>query len=364
MATPARPDVDSLENLTAAIIVDQEPMGANARSTVGTATDAYDMLRVLFSRLGTPHIGPASAFSFNQPAGSVRGEITLERGKSEPEYQEHPITGGMCAECEGLGRVSSVDLDALVDRDKSLNEGPIRFPGFQVGGWYHRIFVDSGFFEPDKKLRDYTAAEWERFLHGPQTKVKTALINLTYEGLVDRIRRQYLVKDADSLQPQLRAAVERIATFTACPACGGTRLNELARSSLIDGKSIADCAAMQISDLAGFIRGLDAPNARPMLEQLGAVLDHFVEIGLGYLSLDRESSTLSGGEAQRTKMVRHLGSSLTDVTYVFDEPTIGLHAHDVQQIDRKSTRLNSSHGYISYAVFCLKKKKKKTKKNN
>jgi excinuclease UvrABC ATPase subunit len=331
-STP-RPDVESLEGLTAAIVVDQEPMGANARSTVGTATDAYDMLRVLFSRLGTPHIGPASAFSFNQPAGSVRGEITLERGKSEPEYQEHPITGGMCAECEGLGRVSSVDLDALVDRDKSLNEGAILFPGFGVGTWYHRIFVDSGFFDPDKKLRDYTMAEWERFLHGPQTKVKTALINLTYEGLVDRIRRQYLVKDADSLQPQLRAAVERIATFTACPACGGTRLNELARSSLIDGKSIADCAAMQISDLAEFIRGLDAPNARPMLDQLGAVLDHFVEIGLGYLSLDRESSTLSGGEAQRTKMVRHLGSSLTDVTYVFDEPTIGLHAHDVQQMN-------------------------------
>jgi excinuclease UvrABC ATPase subunit len=333
MGTTGRPDVESLEGLTAAIIVDQEPMGANARSTVGTATDAYDMLRVIFSRLGVPHIGPSSAFSFNIPAGTIRGEITLERGTAAPEARELTISGGMCPECEGLGRASSVDIDALVDRSKSLNEGAITFPGFQVGAWYHRIFVDSGFFDPDKKLRDYTEAEWQRFLYGPEAKVKTAFVNLTYEGLVDRIRRQYLVKDPDSLQPQLRAAVERIATFTSCAACRGTRLNELARSSRIDGKSIADCAAMQVSDLAGFIRGLGAPSARPMLEQLGSVLDHFVEIGLGYLSLNRESSTLSGGEAQRTKMVRHLGSSLTDLTYVFDEPTIGFHAHDVQQMN-------------------------------
>ncbi len=217
MGTPARPDVDSLENLTAAIIVDQERMGANARSTVGTATDTYDMLRIIFSRLGEPHVGPASAFTFNQPAGSVRGEITLERGKAEPEYQEHALTGGMCAECEGLGRVSTVDIDALVDRDLSLNEGAITFPNFQVGGWYHRIFVDSGFFDPDKPLRDFTEAEWQRLLHGPEAKVKTELVTLTYEGLVDKIRSRYLVKDADSLQPSLRAAVERIATFTACP---------------------------------------------------------------------------------------------------------------------------------------------------
>ena len=333
MATPARPDVESLSGLTAAIIVDQEPMGSNARSTVGTATDAYDMLRVLFSRLGRPHVGPSSAFSFNIPAGSASGEITLERGRAEPEQREIKITGGMCPDCEGLGRVSTIDIDALVDRDRSLNEGAITFPNFQPGGWYHRIFVDSGFFDPDKKLRDYTEAEWQRLLHGPEAKVKTELVTLTYEGLVDKIRSRYLVKDTESLPPSLRTAVERIATFTACPSCHGTRLNALARSSLIEGRSIADCAALQISDLAAFIRRLDAPNARPMIDQLTAVLDHFVEIGLAYLTLDRPSSTLSGGEAQRTKMVRHLGSSLTDVTYVFDEPTIGLHAHDVQQMN-------------------------------
>ncbi|HET9345013.1 MAG TPA: excinuclease ABC subunit UvrA [Candidatus Limnocylindrales bacterium] len=334
MAAPPRPDVDSLEGLTTAIVVDQERIGANPRSTVGTATDAHAMLRIVFSRLGKPYVGPASAFSFNLPAGSVRGEITLERGKGEAEYQEHPITGGMCQECEGLGRVSSVDVDELVDRDKSLNEGAIRFPGFEPGVWYHRIFVDSGFFDPDKPLRDYTEAEWERFLYGPEVKVKTALVNMTYYGLVDRIRRQYLVKDADALQPRVRAAVERIATFTACPSCDGTRLNAQARSSMIDGRNIADCASMQINDLAAFIRAIDEPGARPILDQLLALLDNMIAIGLGYLSLERESSTLSGGEAQRTKMVRHLGSSLTDVTYVFDEPTVGLHAHDVQQMNQ------------------------------
>ena len=333
MGTPPRPDVDSLEGLTAAIVVDQERMGANPRSTVGTATDAHAMLRIIFSRLGEPQVGPASAFSFNIPAGNARGEILLEKGRAEPEKRDIVISGGMCAECEGLGRVSTVDIDALVDRNLSLNEGAITFPNFQVGGWYHRIFVDSGFFDPDKKLRDYTEAEWQRLLHGPEAKVKTELVTLTYEGLVDKIRSRFLVKDAESLQPSLRASVERIATFTACPACGGTRLNALARSSLIEGCGIADCASMQISDLAAFIRGLDAPNAKPIVDQLSAVLEHFVEIGLGYLSLDRETSTLSGGEAQRTKMVRHLGSSLTDVTYVFDEPTIGLHAHDVQQMN-------------------------------
>ena len=333
MGTPARPDVDSLENLSAAIVVDQERMGANARSTVGTVTDAYDMLRVIFSRLGEPHIGPSSAFSFNVPAGTISGEITLERGKSATEAREITIAGGMCAECEGLGRVSSVDIDALVDRDKSLNEGAITFPGFGVGTWYHRIFVDSGFFDNDKPLRDFTDAEWERLLHGPEAKVKTELVNLTYEGLVDKIRSRYLIKDVDSLQPSLRAAVERVATFTDCPSCDGTRLNAAARSSLIDGKNIAECAAMQVSDLAPWIRGLDAPGAGPIIEHLGAVLDTFVSIGLGYLSLDRESSTLSGGESQRAKMVRHLGSSLTDMTYVFDEPTIGLHAHDVEQMN-------------------------------
>jgi excinuclease UvrABC ATPase subunit len=339
MATPARPDVDSLENVTAAIIVDQERMGANARSTVGTATDAYDMLRVIFSRLGQPHIGLSSAFSFNVPAGTISGEITLEKGRSETESREIAITGGMCPECEGLGRMSTVDIGALVDRDKSLNEGAIVFPGFQPGTWYHRIFVDSGFFDPDKPLRDFTDAEWQRFLYGPEAKVKTELVNMTYEGLVDKIRSRYLIKDSDSLQPSLRAAVERVATFAACPACDGTRLNALARSSLIDGRSIADCAAMQVSDLIEFLRGIDDSSVRPVAEALRDLLESMVHIGLGYLSLDRESSTLSGGEAQRTKMVRHLGSSLTDVTYVFDEPTIGLHAHDVQQMNGLLQRL-------------------------
>ncbi|MDP9468245.1 MAG: excinuclease ABC subunit UvrA [Chloroflexota bacterium] len=339
MGTPSRPDVDSLENLTAAIIVDQERMGANARSTVGTATDAHDMLRVIFSRLGEPHIGPSSAFSFNVPAGTIRGEITLEKGRSETESREITITGGMCSECEGLGRVSTVDIDALVDRDKSLNEGAITFPNFQVGTWYHRIYVDSGFFDPDKPLRDFTDAEWERLLHGAETKVKFENFNLTYEGLVDKIRRQYLVKDVESMQPSLRAAVERVSTSSACPTCGGTRLNALARSSLIKGKNIADCAAMQISDLAIFLRDLDDPSVAPIVNGLRETLDSMVHIGLGYLSLDRESSTLSGGEAQRTKMVRHLGSALTDMTYVFDEPTVGLHAHDVQQMNELLQRL-------------------------
>jgi len=339
MGTPSRPDVDSLENLTAAIIVDQERMGANARSTVGTATDAYDMLRVIFSRLGQPHIGPSSAFSFNVPAGTISGEITLEKGRSETEARQITITGGMCAECEGLGRVSTVNIDALVDRDKSLNEGAITFPNFQVGSWYHRIYVDSGFFDPDKPLRDFSDAEWERLLHGEETKVKFENFNLTYEGLVDKIRRQYLVKDVDSLQPAARAAVERVATFAACPSCNGTRLNAAARSSLIGGKNIADCAAMQISDLAIFLRGLDDPSVAPIVKGLRETLDSMVHIGLGYLSLDRESSTLSGGEAQRTKMVRHLGSALTDMTYVFDEPTVGLHAHDVQQMNGLLQRL-------------------------
>jgi excinuclease UvrABC ATPase subunit len=321
MTTPPRPDVDRLDNLTTAIVVDQERMGANARSTVGTATDAYDMLRVIFSRLGQPSIGPASAFSFNVPAGTISGDITVERGKGESEHRDITISGGMCAECEGLGRVSTVDVDELLDRSKSLNEGAITFPNFGVGTWYHRIFAESGFFDPDKPIRDYTDAELEQLLHGPQSKVKLETINLTYEGLIDRIRRQYLVKDPDQLQPALRAAVERISTTEPCPACDGTRLNDTARSSRVDGLSIADCARMQISDLADWLRRLDAPGAGPMITHLLDVLDHFVAIGLGYLSLDRESSSLSGGEAQRTKMVRHLGSSLTDVTYVFDEPT-------------------------------------------
>ena len=340
MGTPARPDVDSLEGLTAAIVVDQERMGANPRSTVGTATDAHATLRILFSRIGRPHIGPAGAFSFNTAVGTGRGVITLEKkGHAAPERKEIVISGGMCAECEGLGRVSAVDIDAIVNRDLSLNEGAITFPNFQTGSWNHRVYAESGFFDPDKRLREYTDAEWQRFLYGPDARIKTTLFSTTYEGLVDKIRRHYLVKDADSLRPQIRAAVERVATFAACPACEGTRLNALARSSRIEGRNIADCAAMQISDLASFIRGLDAPTAGPIIDQLAALLDSFVSIGLGYLSLDRESLTLSGGESQRTRMVRHLGSSLTDVTYVFDEPTIGLHAHDVHQMNDLLRRL-------------------------
>ena len=298
----------------------------------GTATDAHAMLRIIFSRLGRPHIGPAGAFSFNTAAGTARGAITLEKkGGAAREVKEITISGGMCAECEGLGRVSTVDVDALVDRDLSLNEGAITFPNFQPGTYNQNTFVRSALFDPDKRLRDYTDAEWQLFLYGPGAS-KTRVPS-TYEGLVDKIRRLYLVKETELLQPIIRAAVERMATFAACPACEGTRLNALARSSRIEGRNIADCAAMQISDLASFIRGLDAPNAGPIIERLAALLDSFVSIGLGYLSLDRETSTLSGGETQRTRMVRHLGSSLTDATYVFDEPTIGLHAHDVHQLN-------------------------------
>ncbi|HUR16532.1 MAG TPA: excinuclease ABC subunit UvrA [Candidatus Limnocylindrales bacterium] len=344
MGTPSRPDVDSLENLSAAIVVDQERMGANVRSTVGTVTDAYAMLRILFSRLGEPRIGPSTAFSFNVPAAAIRGEIKLEKSDSDWEQREFATSGGMCPECEGLGKVSSVDIDRLVDRSKSLAEGPINFPNFQLGGWYLRIFLESGFFDNTKPLRDFTTEEWDRFLNGAEakTKVKTELnINLTYLGLLERIKKSYLVKDRESLQAHIRAAVERISTQAPCPACGGTRLNELARSSLVAGKNIADVSAMQISDLASWLRELGAVSqgVRPIVDNLVSLLDDFATIGLGYLSLDRESSTLSGGESQRTKMVRHLGSPLSDMTYVFDEPTIGLHAHDVEQMNSLLLRL-------------------------
>jgi len=314
MPSLGRPDVDSLTNLSAAIIVDQERMGANSRSTVGTATDTYSMLRVIFSRLGDPHIGASGAYGFNDPQG-------------------------MCPECEGLGRVSTIDVDGLVDRDLSLNQGAITFPNFGVGSWYWTIFADSGFFDVDKPLRNYTEAEWEQFLHGPESKVKLTQFTLTYEGLVDKFRRLYGSKDLDSMQPTLRAAVERVATTMTCPACDGARLNQAALSSRIRGLNIAECAAMQVSDLARFIGDLDAPEVAPLLGTLQAALDNLVRIGLGYLSLNRESGTLSGGEAQRVKMVRHLGSSLTDLTYVFDEPTIGLHPHDVQNMNDLLLRL-------------------------
>jgi excinuclease UvrABC ATPase subunit len=334
MPTSARPDVDVLDGLTTAIIVDQERMGANPRSTVGTATDANAMLRILFSRLGRPHIGSSQAFSFNVASISGAGAVTLERGGQKvKERREFSITGGMCPRCEGMGRVNDIDLSALYDEDKSLNEGPFTIPGYSMEGWYGRIFIGCGFFDPDKPIRDYTKKELHDLLHKEPTKIKVDNINLTYEGLIPKIQKSMLSKDIDSLQPHIRAFVERAATFTTCPECDGTRLSEAARSSKIEGISIADACAMQISDLAAWVRGLDEPSVAPLLATLRHTLDSFVEIGLGYLSLDRPSGTLSGGEAQRTKMIRHLGSSLTDVTYVFDEPTIGLHPHDIARMN-------------------------------
>jgi excinuclease UvrABC ATPase subunit len=309
-----RPDVDALHNLSAAIIVDQERMGVNARSTVGTATDAYTMLRIVFSRLGEPYAGPAYAFSFNAPQG-------------------------MCPACEGLGQITDIDVDELVDRNLSLNEGAIKAPGFAVGSWYWQVMANSGLFDPAVKLKDFTPQQWEDFLHRPATKVKVGSSNLTYEGLVVRVRRQYLGKDHDALKGRMRAFAERAVKQMRCSACGGTRLNEAARSSRIRGLSIADCAAMQINDLAEFLRGIDDHRVAPVLENLLGTLESLVEIGLGYLSLDRESSTLSGGESQRVKMVRHLTSSLSDATYVFDEPSAGLHPHDIQRMNELLLKL-------------------------
>jgi excinuclease UvrABC ATPase subunit len=340
MPTLARPEVDVLEGLTTAIIVDQERMGANPRSTVGTATDANAMLRIVFSRLGQPHIGSPQAFSFNVASISGAGAVTLERaGETVKERRSFSITGGMCPRCEGRGSVTDFDLSALYDDSKSLNEGALTIPGYSVDGWYGRIFSGCGFFDPDKPIRKFTKKELHDLLHKAPTKIKVDNINLTYEGLIPRIQKSFLSKDVDALQPHIRAFVERAVTFTACPECGGSRLSEAARSSKIKGISIADACAMQISDLAEWVRGLAEPSVAPLLTALGESLDSFVEIGLGYLSLDRPSGTLSGGEAQRTKMIRHLGSSLTDVTYVFDEPTIGLHPHDIQRMNDLLLRL-------------------------
>jgi excinuclease UvrABC ATPase subunit len=341
MPTLARPDADSLENLTPAIIVDQERMGANARSTVGTVTDAYAMLRIIFSRLGEPHIGPSTAFSFNVPAATIRGEIKLERGEGEWEQREFTTSGGMCPRCEGMGRVTDIDATQLYDESKSLAEGAIRVPGYSAGGWMVRMYAESGFLDPKKPIRKYTKSELHDFLHKEPVKVKFNGINLTYEGLIPRIRKSFLSKDVDALQPHIRSFVERAVTFSACPECGGTRLSELARSSRINGRNIAEVSAMQITDLADWLRALGtvSQGVRPVVDNLVSLLDDFATIGLGYLSLDRESSSLSGGESQRTKMVRHLGSALTDITYVFDEPTIGLHAHDVEQMNRLLLRL-------------------------
>ena len=339
MPTLARPEVDVLEGLTTAIIVGQERMGADARSTVGTATDANAMLRILFSRLGQPHIGSPNAFAFNVPSVRASGAITVERGAGKTVRQIFTRTGGMCQRCEGRGSVIDFDLSQLYDDSKSLNEGALTIPGYSVDGWYGRIFSGCGFLDPDKPIRKYTKTELHDLLHKEPTKIKVDNINLTYEGLIPKVQKSFLSKDVDALQPHVRAFVERAVTFTACPDCGGTRLSEAARSSKIKGINIADACAMQISDLAGWVGGLDEPSVAPLLASLGETLDSFVEIGLGYLSLDRPSGTLSGGEAQRTKMIRHLGSSLTDVTYVFDEPTIGLHPHDIQRMNDLLLRL-------------------------
>jgi excinuclease UvrABC ATPase subunit len=340
MPALGRPDVDVLEGLTTAISIDQQRMGGDPRSTVGTATDANAMLRILFSRLGQPHIGSPRAYSFNIPSISGAGAVTFERGgKTVKERRSFSITGGMCPRCEGRGTVTDMDLTQLVDDSKSLNEGAITVPGYKGGGWNSRLYIESGFVDPDKPVCKYTDKELHDFLHHEPVRMKIAGINMTYEGLVGRIRKSMLSKDKEAMQPHIREFVERAVTFTACPDCGGTRLSGAARSSKISGISIADACAMQISDLAEWVRGLREPSVAPLLGALGETLDSFAEIGLGYLSLDRPSSTLSGGEAQRTKMIRHLGSSLTDITYVFDEPTIGLHPHDIQRMNDLLLRL-------------------------
>ncbi|SKA38720.1 excinuclease ABC, A subunit [Marinactinospora thermotolerans DSM 45154] len=339
MPTLARPEVDVLEGLTTAIIVDQERLGANPRSTVGTVTDANALLRILFSRLGRPHIGPPSAFSFNTASVRASGAITVERGAAKAVKQTYSRTGGMCPRCEGMGNVTDIDLTQLYDDSKSLAEGAITVPGYNADGWLVGIFRASGFLDPDKPIRDYTEQERHDFLYREPTKVKVDRTNVTYEGLVPRVQKSFLSKSREAMQPHIRAFVDRAVTFTTCPECDGTRLSEAARSAKIEGISIADACAMQISDLAEWIRGLDEPSVAPLLATLRDTLDSFVEIGLGYLSLDRPSGTLSGGEAQRTKLIRHLGSSLTDVTYVFDEPTIGLHPHDIQRMNDLLLRL-------------------------
>lgn len=341
MGELSRPDVDALENLSATIRVDQERMAANARSTVGTATDVHAMLRVLFSRLGQPHVGSSQAFSFNVPSISGAGAVTIATGakKGQKQRRSFEITGGMCPECEGLGQVGDLDLDQLVDASLSLNAGAILVPGYTADGWMVRVFSESGFVDPDKPVRDFTPQEHADFFYKEQTKVRIANTNMTYEGLVPKITKSMLQKDRDSLQPHVRAFVDRAATVVACPACEGTRLNEGARSSRIGDVNIADAAAMQITDLAVWVGTIDDPSVAPLVQGLRDTLDAFVHIGLGYLSLDRSSGTLSGGEAQRTKMIRHLGSSLSDITYVFDEPTAGLHPHDIQRMNETLLQL-------------------------
>jgi excinuclease UvrABC ATPase subunit len=340
MPTLARPEVDVLDGLTTVITVDQQRLGADPRSTVGTATDANAMLRILFSRLGRPHIGPPSAYAFNVPSVRASGAITVERGAKKAVKATFSRTGGMCQRCEGRGSVSDIDLTQLYDDSKSIAEGAFTIPGWKSDSfWTVRLYAESGFLDPDKPIRKFTKKEMQDFLYREPTKVKVEGVNLTYEGLIPKIQKSFLSKDKEAMQPHIRAFVERAVTFTTCPECDGTRLSEGARSSKIKGISIADACVMQISDLAEWVRGLDEPSVAPLLTTLGGTLDSFVEIGLGYLSLDRPSGTLSGGEAQRVKMIRHLGSSLTDVTYVFDEPTIGLHPHDIQRMNDLLLRL-------------------------
>ncbi len=340
MPTLARPEVDVLDGLTTAIIVDQERMGSDPRSTVGTATDAYAMLRILFSRLGKPHIGSPQAFSFNVASISGAGAVTMERGgRTTKERRSFSILGGMCPRCEGRGSINDIDLTQLYDETLSLNEGALRVPGYSMEGWFGRIFTGCGYFDTDKPIRRYTKRELNDLLYKEPTRIKVEGINLTYEGLVPKIAKSMLSKDVDSLQPHIRAFVQRAVTFSTCPECDGTRLSKEARSSKIDGTNIADASAMQISDLTEWVTGLHEPSVAPLLESLHHTLASFVDIGLGYLSLDRPSGTLSGGEAQRTKMIRHLGSSLTDVTYVFDEPTIGMHPHDIVRMNALLLRL-------------------------
>jgi excinuclease ABC A subunit len=348
MPTLARPEVDVLDGLTTAIIVDQERMGSNPRSTVGTATDANAMLRILFSRLGKPHIGSPNAYSFNVPSVHASGAITIERGagKTKTEKATFNRLGGMCPRCEGRGSVTDFDLSQLYDDSLSLNEGALTIPGYSMDGWYGRIFRGSGFFDPDKPIGKYTKKQMHDLLYKEPTKIKVEGINLTYEGLIPKIQKSFLSKDVDALQPHIRAFVERAVTFMTCPECDGTRLSQEARSSKIKRKNIADVCSMQISDLADWVRDLDEPSVAPLLTGLQHLLDSFAEIGLGYLSLERPTGTLSGGEAQRTKMIRHLGSSLSDVTYVFDEPTIGLHPHDIQRMNELLLQLRDKSNTV------------------
>ncbi|MFE9459255.1 ATP-binding cassette domain-containing protein [Streptomyces californicus] len=340
MPSQARPDVDVLDGLTTAIIVDQQRMGSDPRSTVGTATDANAMLRILFSRLGEPHIGPPGAFAFNVPSVTASGAITVERGNKKTEKATFSRTGGMCPRCEGRGTVSDIDLTQLYDDSKSIAEGAFTIPGWKSDSWWTvRIYAESGFLDPNKPIAKFTEREMRDFLHKEPTKVKVEGSTLTFEGLIPKIQKSFLSKDREAMQPHIREFVDRAVTFATCPECEGTRLTEGARSSKIKKISIADACAMEIRDLAEWVRGLDEPSVAPLLEALQQTLDSFVEIGLGYLALDRPSGTLSGGEAQRVKMIRHLGSSLTDVTYVFDEPTIGLHPHDIQRMNDLLLRL-------------------------